>query len=163
MAEENRKMEKIDVEEIMAGIRQEISEKGYTKEEIGYAQALANMDSDSLEKCYNKRTLRMKYNYISTHFNNPIYFELEGNPIKVFLQRVARRMFLFVIFKAFYFQNVFNEGVVDCIRQIKNYIEENEEVKHAPVKISRLEKQILEQQEQIDMLKREIQELKSKN
>lgn len=156
-------MEKIDVGEIMAGIRQEIADKGYTKEEISYAQALANMDGADLDKCYNRRALRTKYEYISTHYNNPVFFELKGNPAKVFLQKVIRRVFLFIIYPAFYFQNVFNEGVTDCIRQIKNYIEENEEVKHAPVKIARLEKQIQAQQEQIERLQQELESLKTQS
>lgn len=156
-------MEKIDVGEIMAGIRQEIADKGYTKEEISYAQALANMDGASLDKCYNQRALRTKYEYISGHFNNPIFFELKGNPVKVLFQKVIRRFFLFVIYPAFQFQNVFNEGVVDCIRQVRNYIEENEEVKHTPVKLARLEKQLQEQQEQIERLQKELETLKTNN
>lgn len=154
-------MEKIDVEKIMSEIRQEIKDKGYTKEEINYAQMLANMDNANLENCYNRRALRTKYEYISTHFTNPVYFELKGNPVKVLLQRIIRRFFLFVIFPAFHYQNVFNEGVVDCIRQLKNYIEENEEVKHTPIKIAKLESQIQSQQEQIEMLQKEIEALKN--
>lgn len=156
-------MEKIDVAEIMANIRQEIADKGYTKEEISYAQALANMDGANLDKCYNRRALRTKYEYVSGHYNNPIFFELKGNPVKVFLQKVIRRIFLFVIYPAFQFQNVFNEGVVDCIRQVRNYIEENEEVKHTPVKLARLEKQLQAQQEQIDRLQKELETLKANN
>lgn len=156
-------MEKIDVGEIMAGIRKEIAEKGYTKEEISYAQALANMDRASLDKCYNRRVFRTKYEYIDGHYNNPVFFELKGNPVKVFLQKVIRRIFLFVIYPAFQFQNVFNKGVVECIRQLRNYIEENEEVRHASIKISRLEKQLQDQQEQIERLQRELDTLKTRN
>lgn len=155
-------MEKIDVGEIMAGIRQEIAEQGYTDEEISYAQALANMDAASLDKCYNRRALRTKYEYISEHYNNPVFFELKGNPVKVFLQKTIRRAFLFVIYPAFHFQNVFNEGVSDCIRQIKNYIGENEEIKHTPVKIARLERQVQSQQEQIAKLQKELEALKTR-
>ncbi len=154
-------MEKIDVQEIMAGIRQEIAAKGYTKEEISYAQALANMDAASLDKCYNPRVLRMKCDYVRGHFANPIYFELKGNPVKVLLQKVIRRAFLFVIYPAFHFQNVYNEAVSDCIRQMKNYIEENEQVKRMPAKMAALEKQVKEQQEQIDALRRELNRLVS--
>jgi len=156
-------MEKIDVGEIMADIRREIAEKGYTKEEISYAQALANMDGADLDKCYNRRALRTKYEYISGHYNNPIFFELKGNPAKVLFQKVIRRFFLFVIYPAFHFQNVFNEGVVDCIRQVRNYIGENEEVKHTPVKIARLEQQLKAQQEQIERLQKELEVLKTKS
>lgn len=156
-------MEKIDVGEIMAGIRKEIAEKGYTKEEISYAQALANMDGASSDKCYNRRVFRTKYEYIDGHYNNPVFFELKGNPVKVFLQKVIRRIFLFVIYPAFQFQNVFNKGVVECIRQLRNYIEENEEVRHTSIKISRLEKQLQDQQEQIERLQRELDTLKTRN
>lgn len=149
-------MEKIDVQEIMAGIREEIAHRGYTKEEISYAQALANMDAASLDKCYNPRALRTKYEYIRGHYNNPVYFELKGNPVKVLFQRVIRRAFLFVIYPAFHFQNVYNEAVADCIRQTKNYIEENEQIKRMPAKMAALEKQVKEQQEQIDALQREL-------
>ena len=155
-------MEKIDVEKIMSEIRQEIKDKGYTKEEISYAQILANMDSASLDKCYNRRALRTKYDYISNHYNNPIYFELKGNPIKVMIQRLIRRTFLFVIFPAFHYQNVFNEGVADCIRQLKNYIDENDEVKYTPKKMAKLENLLKLQQEQIQVLQKELEILKSR-
>ncbi len=149
-------MEKIDVQEIMEGIRKEIADRGYTKEEISYAQALANMDAASLDRCYNPRALKMKYEYVRGHYNNPIYFELKGNPVKVLFQKVVRRLFLFVIYPAFHFQNVYNEAVADCIRQMKNYIEENEQLKRMPAKMAALEKQVRGQQEQIDELKKEL-------
>lgn len=154
-------MGKIDVQEIMEGIRKEIADRGYTKEEISYAQALANMDAASLDKCYNPRALRMKYEYLQGHYNNPIYFKLKGNPVKALFQKVIRRFFLFVIYPAFHYQNVYNEAVADCIRQVKNYIEENEPVKHMPAKVAALEKQVREQQEQINALQKEISRLVS--
>lgn len=149
-------MENIDVQKIMEGIRKEIADQGYTEEEISYAQSLANMGSVRSDKYYNPRTLRMKYEYVRGHCDNPICFELKGSPIKMLFQKAIRRVFLFVIFPAFHFQNTYNKAVADCIGQMKNYIEENEQVRHMAVKVTALEKQVKEQQEQINVLREEL-------
>lgn len=155
-------MQEINVEQIMKEIREDISEKGYTAAEMSFARALANMDSASIENAYNKSALRTKFHYLSTHYNNPIYFELPGNPIKAFFQRAVRRVLFFMIFPAFHFQNVFNEAVSDCIRQIKNYIDENDEVRHAPVRLTRAEEEIKRQQALLEKQQEQIQNLQAR-
>ena len=137
----------INVEEIMKGIRSEIAEKGYTEEQMSYMTALANVDVSDLEKRYNEKELDIKLEYISKHYANPVYFPLKGNPVKVFLQRAVRRVLLFVIYPAFQYQNAFNNGTEHCIQQMRNYIRQTD-------------KTLAAQQEEIALLKQEIETLK---
>ncbi len=143
-------MYEINVEEIMRNIRTEIAEKGYSDDEMSYMKVLANMDTASMENRFQAKELQSKYEYISTHYANPVYFPLKGNPIKCFLQRALRRVLLFVIFPAFQYQNMFNHATVNCIHQLKNHVDETKELK----------KQLAQQQEQIQQLQQELAELK---
>lgn len=149
-------MENVNVEEIMEEIRKEIQEKNYRKEELDFEDIEA--DEKLGEGCYFQMDeLQLQLDNLSTHWHNPVYFPLPGNPIKVFFQRVFRRLLLFVIFPAFQFQNRFNNGTVNCLKQVEFYIQESAELKK---RTADQQSQLEECQKQIQLLKEEVRNLK---
>ena len=151
-------MQEINVQEI----RKNIEEKGYSEEEIEFAVALANQDnSESLtgggEEIYDNRIMQESRQYMNTYYHNPIYFPLQGNPIKVLWQKVIRKLVRFVTHNAFQYQNRFNLALVRCINQISFYIRQQEQSK---TKIKNLEVKMSQQQDMIDELKKQILDMR---
>ncbi len=144
-------MQAIDVEKIMEEIRQDIRVKGYTEEDLSFSDIAASNNAHKGYD-YSRQELEKNAAYLEAHSQNPIYFPLQGNPIKVFIQRVLRRCLLYVIFQAFQFQNKFNLSVAGCISQIRNYQIENEGLKE----------QIRLQQERLSMLEEKLEKLQHK-
>lgn len=144
-------MQNIDVEKIMEEIRQEIREKGYKEADLDFSD-IPIVSTKTASPGYDREELERQAAYINANSQNPIYFPLAGNPIKVFIQKTLRRCFLFVIFQAFQFQNKFNTSVTCFLNQVRNYQSENEGVKE----------QLLRQQEQLDSLRKEVEELRSR-
>lgn len=144
-------MQTVDVEKIMEEIRQEIAEKGYKEEDLHFEDiALSTEEPSSLK--YSREDAEKQLDYLSFHSNNPVFFPLSGNPVKTFIQRVIRRVFLFVIYPAFQFQNKHNSTVTRFLKQSMNYMNENEALKE----------QLREQQKQIDRLNAEVENLKKR-
>lgn len=155
-------MQEINVQEIMSEIKKNIEEKGYSEEEIEFAVALANQDNaDSLtgggEETYDNHIMQENRTYMNTYYHNPIYFPLQGNPIKVLWQKIIRKLVRFVTHNAFQYQNNFNLALVRCINQISFYIRQQEQSKN---KIKNLEVKMSQQQDMIDELKKQIQDMR---
>lgn len=144
-------MQEIDIEKIMEEIRQEIRDKGYKEEDLDFAD-IAVISTKTVTAGYDPEELERQAAYLNANSQNPICFPLSGNPVKVFLQKVLRRCFLFVIFQAFQFQNRFNISVTCFLNQVRNYQAENSELKE----------QLKKQQEQIDRIGEELKTLRSK-
>ena len=138
------------MEKIMEEIRREIAEKGYKEEDLHFEDIALSADEPSSLK-YSREDAEKQLDYLSFHSNNPVFFPLSGNPVKTFVQRVVRRIFLFVIYPAFQFQNKHNATVTRFLKQSMNYMIENEMLKE----------QIQKQQEQIDRLAAEVERLKA--
>lgn len=142
-------MQNIDVEKIMEEIRQEIREKGYKEADLDFSD-ISVVSTKTASSGYDREELERQAAYINANSQNPIYFPLTGNPVKVFIQKALRRCFLFVIFQAFQFQNKFNTSVTCFLNQVRNYQSENEGLKE----------QLRRQQEQLDSLQKEVEELR---
>lgn len=148
-------MENINVEEIMKEIRKEIQEKKYREEELKFADLEADEKLGEVS-FFQMDELQMQFDELASHCNNPVYFPLPGNPVKVFVQRIIRRLLLFVIFPAFQFQNHFNKGTVNCLNQIELYIRESSGLKK---QVADQQKQLEDCQRQINLLKRQLKSM----
>lgn len=142
-------MQTVDVEKIMEEIRQEIAEKGYKEEDLHFEDVALSMEEPSSLR-YCREDAEKQLDYLSFHSSNPVFFPLSGNPVKTFVQRVVRRVFLFVIYPAFQFQNKYNATATRFLKQSMNYMNENETLKE----------QLRRQQEQIDKLSADVENLK---
>lgn len=141
-------MQTIDVEKIMEEIRKEIRDKGYKEEDLDFSD-IAITSARTVTAGYDQEELERQAAYLNANSQNPIYFPLSGNPVKVFFQKALRRCFLFVIFQAFQFQNKFNSSVTCFLNQVRNYQVENAD----------LREKVQQQQEQLDMLQKELEAL----
>lgn len=139
-------MQNIDVEKIMEEIRQDIAEKGYKEEDLDFTDIAVDAGRTGCGSEFDENELAGQAAYLNSHYNNPIYFPLKGNPVKVFFQKAVRRMLLFVIFPGFQFQNKFNVATVRCMNQFKHYVDENEA----------LAKQVKAQQEELEECKKQL-------
>lgn len=144
-------MQTIDVEKIMEEIRQEIRDKGYKEEDLDFSD-IAITSARTVTAGYDQEELERQAAYLNANSQNPIYFPLSGNPVKVFFQKALRRCFLFVIFQAFQFQNKFNSSVTCFLNQVRNYQVENAD----------LREKVQQQQERLDMLQKELETLQHK-
>ncbi len=144
-------MQAVDIEKIMEEIRREIKEKGYKEEDLHFKDIALDAEEPSGMR-YSREDAERQLDYLSFHSDNPVFFPLSGNPVKTFVQRVIRRIFLFVIYPAFQFQNKHNATVTRFLKQSMNYMNENEA----------LMEQLKKQQEQIDRLNEEVENLKKR-
>ena len=144
-------MQAVDIEKIMEEIRREIKEKGYKEEDLHFKDIALDAEEPSNMR-YSREDAERQLDYLSFHSDNPVFFPLSGNPVKTFVQRVIRRIFLFVIYPAFQFQNKHNATVTRFLKQSMNYMNENEA----------LQEQLKKQQEQIDRLNEEVENLKKR-
>lgn len=141
----------INVEQIMTQIRKDIADKGYKAEDLKFVDVVAEQTGQTGTH-YSEAEAEKALDYLSFHTANPVYFPLAGNPIKVFFQKVIRRLLFFLLQPAFHFQNVFNTQNAKFLNQTMNYMREN----------AKLQEQIKAQQEQIDALKQAVEALSNK-
>ena len=123
-------MQHIDIEQIMAEIRAEIKEKGYTEQELKFQDiALPRIpgkdygEFDYDELCY-------EYAQCNKNWNNPMCFPFPpGNPVKIALQKGIRKISKCVFWPIVNYQNTFNRDMVRFQNQVKYYIEMDRKLK----------------------------------
>ena len=101
----------INIEEIMAGIKREIKEKGLTSdmlsfEDVPYRRSTAGGSPDEA------------LDYIRSNYTVQPYKELNGNPVKVLFKKVIRKLTKFYVEPVFEEQNIFNANAVTVISHL---------------------------------------------
>ena len=115
-------MKEINVEEIMAEIRQEIKDKGYTADMLSFKDVTTPVDDAghfSLEEFRNTVGVISASRYVPGRTNENI-----GNGVKGLIKKVIRKLVWFNIAPISDGQNMYNEQVATALLQILNYIEE---------------------------------------
>lgn len=117
-------MENINIEEIMAQIKREIKEKGLTPdmlsfEDVPYSKpvqvtreggsSLADAD-DALA-------------HMNAHYYVQPYKPIAGNPLKVFIKKVIRKLTKFYVEPVVFEQNEFNANTVSVLNTFRGAIE----------------------------------------
>lgn len=148
-------MENINIEDIMAQIRQEIAEKGYKDDEIKFNDIILssvatpyNMQAykEELEKMAESR---MVLSYRDVASDRPVI-----GPIVTFFKKIARRIVAFYIEPIVDDQNKFNEQATTLFAQALNKFAEDEE------KISELEKELYDCKKRCMALEERLKETK---
>jgi len=103
--------EKINIEEIMAEIKQSIKEQGLTADMLSFEDVpyRKNAQSGSASEALD---------YVSTHYYIQPYKELQGNPVKVFIKKVIRKLTKFYIEPVVFEQNDFNANAVTVMKSL---------------------------------------------
>lgn len=101
----------INIENIMAEIKQKIKEQGLTADMLSFEDVpyRKNAQSGSASEALD---------YISTHYYIQPYKELQGNGIKVFVKKVLRKLMKFYIEPVVFEQNDFNANAVTVIKSL---------------------------------------------
>lgn len=107
----------INVEQIMQDIRNEIKEKGYSSSDLSFddqwkIQETEIQGNDVKQELYALLNELERTRYIA------YYRELNGNPIKIFIKRVVRKLNAFLLIPIVDEQNMFNENVCNLCRRI---------------------------------------------
>ena len=103
--------EKINIEEIMAEIKQSIKDQGLTADMLSFEDVpyRKNAQSGSASEALD---------YISTHYYIQPYKELKGNPVKVFIKKVLRKLVKFYVEPVVFEQNDFNANAVTVMKSL---------------------------------------------
>lgn len=103
--------EKINIEEIMAEIKQSIKEQGLTADMLSFEDVpyKKNAQSGSASEALD---------YVSTHYYVQPYKELQGNPVKVFIKKVIRKLTKFYVEPVVFEQNDFNANAVTVMKSL---------------------------------------------
>lgn len=103
--------EKINIEEIMAEIKQSIKDQGLTADMLSFEDVpyRKNAQSGSASEALD---------YISTHYYIQPYKELKGNPVKVFIKKVLRKLIKFYVEPVVFEQNDFNANAVTVMKSL---------------------------------------------
>ena len=101
----------INIEEIMAEIKQKIKEQGLTADMLSFEDVpyKKNAQSGSASEALD---------YISTHYYIQPYKELQGNPVKVFIKKVLRKLMKFYVEPVVFEQNDFNANAVTVMKSL---------------------------------------------
>ena len=103
--------EKINIEEIMAEIKQSIKEQGLTADMLSFEDVpyKKNAQSGSASEALD---------YVSTHYYIQPYKELQGNPVKVFIKKAIRKLTKFYVEPVVFEKNDFNANAVTVMKSL---------------------------------------------
>lgn len=107
----------INIEEIMAQIKQEIKDKNLTAdmlsfEDVSYKKAVSagnSASADEVAECLK---------YLNTRYYVQPYKELKGNPVKVFVKKVIRKLVKFYVEPVVFEQNDINANTVTVLNTL---------------------------------------------
>ena len=136
----------INIEEIMAEIKQKIKEQGLTADMLSFEDVpyKKNAQSGSASEALD---------YISTQY----YKELQGNGIKVFYKKVLRKLMKFYVEPVVFEQNDFNANAVTVIKSLTENKSADMSSKVEAMELAHKELMI-----RLDKLERENAELRSR-
>ncbi|MBQ6035106.1 MAG: hypothetical protein IJL33_06385 [Ruminococcus sp.] len=140
----------INIEEIMAEIKQKIKEQGLTADMLSFEDVpyKKNAQSGSASEALD---------YISTHYYIQPYKELQGNGIKVFFKKVLRKLMKFYVEPVVFEQNDFNANAVTVIKSLTENKSADMSSKVEAMELAHKELMI-----RLDNLERENAELRSR-
>lgn len=95
----------------MAEIKQKIKEQGLTADMLSFEDVpyKKNAQSGSASEALD---------YVSTHYYIQPYKELQGNPVKVFIKKVIRKLTKFYVEPVVFEQNDFNANAVTVMKSL---------------------------------------------
>lgn len=145
-------MEFINTEEIMQEIRQQITERGYSRNELRFADVATEM-SDSLGEIadyYELQNFELTVERMDAKRDVQCWRLLFGNKIIVLVKKVIRKLVKFYVEPIVKSQNEFNFYTTSAMAQLRAKLEEEQDVK------------LLEMQTRIEELEKRCKELEEK-
>ena len=130
----------INIEEIMADIRKKIKDENLTAdmlsfEDVPYKKPV-QVKAGTLEAA--DESLR----YLNTRYYIQPYKQLQGNPVKVFIKKVLRKMIKFYIEPVVFEQNDFNANTVVVLNTLSERLDMLQlENKKLALRVEKLERE----------------------
>ncbi|MDR2446408.1 MAG: hypothetical protein LBD58_03815 [Treponema sp.] len=121
---------KIDIEKILADIRKEIKDKGYTNDMLSFGVSFNNdfasvfSEADLFAPVDVQRDIENLHN----HWEIVLYDPLKGNPLSMLVKRCVRKLTHFLLEPIVFEQRLFNASVTRIITKIKGYMDANADV-----------------------------------
>lgn len=157
---------KLCIEDIMQEIRQSIKEKNLSSDMLSFEDVPYRTAEDAGDASDASSNIANSLRYINIHYNIQPYKPLAGNPVKVFIKKVIRKLVKFYVEPIVFEQNEINGHSVQLINSIMNDVKtrekDNENMKDLEERIEILELNQKNLSVQIDMLEKENKLLKQK-
>ena len=144
----------IDVEEIMQQIRENIKKRGETEAILSFDEAKAECKFEEGTVSIGESDLARLISFATGISGINYYAPIEGNPIKVFVKKVMRKLMSFQMVPYIVQQNNFNASIVQSLQILAEKTNINE--------MEKFEKILLDKERQIEELESRIEELESK-
>lgn len=170
-------MEEINIEDIMAAIRAEIKEKGYTSDMLSFNDIVVDTIEINIEK-FDKVKFNEELYAMNTLWNVQPDHPLNTaggfkSRITIFIKKIIRKMIRFYVEPITMDQDTFNATIVRSFNLINCYIaeqashpqgkigKEEEMIKNLSKQNIKLREEIRELQEEQEALKKDLFELKN--
>lgn len=140
----------INIEEIMAEIKRSIKEQGLTADMLSFEDV-------PFKKTAQGGSASEALDYITSHYYIQPYKELKGNPVKVFIKKVIRKLVKFYVEPVVFEQNDFNANAVTVMKSLSEG-----QAADLSGKVETLELAQKELLIRLDKLERENKELRTK-
>ena len=99
----------INIEEIMSEIKRNIKEQGLTSDMLSFEDVPFNKTAQS-------GSAPEALDYLTSHYYIQPYKEIQGNPVKVFVKKVLRKLVTFYVAPIVFEQNDFNANAVTVMK-----------------------------------------------
>ena len=140
----------INIEEIMAEIKRGTKEQGLTADMLSFEDV-------PFKKTAQGGSASEALDYITSHYYIQPYKELKGNPVKVFIKKVIRKLVKFYVEPVVFEQNDFNANAVTVMKSLSEG-----QAADLSGKVETLELAQKELLIRLDKLERENNELRAK-
>lgn len=154
--------ETLNIEDIMAEIRQEIKDKGFTSDMLSFEDiSYPKVDTLNLNISMQSDEISNSLVYMNTHYQIQPYKSIYGNPVKTFIKKVLRKSIKFYIEPIVLEQNEFNAHTIRVLNSIREtFLEQdnkNNEVENILERIEIIEIQQKYLIKQMEDLKQKIE------
>ncbi len=152
--EEDKKLT-VDVEAIMREIRADIEMQEDLKNLPDFESIPMQMgEAAVVPVSYQDWALyEQSMDYINTHYELQYYWPFTGNPVKVFLKRVVRKLLKCMLYPLLMLQNRLNAHIMRCLGQIRFYVNEDRDTADClREETAALRRQVEELKEQVRIL-----------
>ena len=140
----------INIEEIMSEIKRNIKEQGLTSDMLSFEDVPFNKTAQS-------GSAPEALDYLTSHYYIQPYKEIQGNPVKVFVKKVLRKLVTFYVAPIVFEQNDFNANAVTVMKALSDGKTEDLSNKVETLELAQKELMI-----RLDKLERENAELRGR-
>lgn len=138
--EETKMSNEINVEQIMAEIRNNIKERGYEQLPIEFEEITIDKPAMQPGTAFDAEEFMQEVEYLNYNWNNSFQVPISGgSKIAVFVKKMISKCTRFIVFPIVNYQNAYNASNAKCMMQMKEYMTELDAYR---AKVDALEKEV---------------------